>query len=466
MNASPAARRLVARALGTELLERRAASVQVAAAGSRTLSMVASSVALIFSKIATMGLGFFFWLAAARMFSPTQVGIAAGIVSAMMLCNQLALVGVGSAFIVEFPRSRRPPLLLDTSFTLTAVSSLAAGGLFLVAAGGAFHRLSVVDRPLFAAVFLVTTVLGTAGILLDQVSTSLRRGDLALTRGILFGTSAIVFVGALALMTQAASAFAIFSAWIVGSVAMCALGALQLRRSLRYGYRLRLDLRMVVRLLKIGLPNHVLTLMERAPGLILPIVVTEVLSPAANAAWYAAWMMAMVVYMVPIQVGMTLFAEAAFQPAALRRLISHGVRLSLLLGVGAGLVVAASGRVMLSILGRHYAALGTTPLRLLVLAVVPLSLTQAYFVACRSRGRLREAIVTGLVGGVASVGGAALVARSSGLSGMALVWLGAQTLTAVWAVWRVRAVVADAAPAVSEPRRGTGVPAVDATGAS
>ena len=49
---------------------------------------------------------------------------------------------------------------------------------------------------------------------------------------------------------------------------------------------------------------------------------------------------------------------------------------------------------------------------------------------------------------------------------MALVWLGAQTLTAVWAVWRVRAVVADAAPALSEPRRGTGVPAVDATGAS
>src|SRR5207253_7346409 len=141
-------------------------------------------------------------------------------------------------------------------------------------------------------------------------------------------------------------------------------------------------------------------------------------------------------------------AEAAYRPAALRRLLGHGVRLSLLLGVSAAVVLAGAAHLVLSILGRHYAQAATTPLRLLVLAVVPLTLTQAYFVACRSRGRLGEAIVTGLFGGVASVGGAALVARSSGLSGMALVWLGAQTLTAVWAVWRVRAVVADAAPAV------------------
>jgi O-antigen/teichoic acid export membrane protein len=460
------ARRLLERALGSELLDRRAAAAQVSVAGTRTLSMVSSSVSLIFSKVATMGLGFIFWLAAARLFEPAQVGIAAGIVSAMMLCNQLALVGVGSAFIIEFPHEPRRSRLLDTSFTLIGISSLAAAGLFLALAAGAFSRLGVVDRPLFAAVFTVTTVLGTAGILFDQVSTSLRRGDQALTRGVLFGLSAVVFVGALGLITRAASAFAIFSAWIVGSLGMCLLGALQLRRSLCYGYRPRLELRVARRLLRVGLPNHVLTLTERAPGLILPIIVIERLSPAANAAWYAAWMMAMVVYMVPIQVGMTLFAEAAHQPAALRRLVGHGVRLSLVLGGGAALALAISARRVLSILGPHYATAGTTPLRLLVLAVVPLTLTQAYFVACRSRQRLREAIVTGLVGGTASLGGAAIVARPAGLTGIALVWLAVQALTAAWSVWRVRAVSAPAARSAPEARPRPPVAAGDPSGAS
>src|SRR5207244_5764657 len=183
----------------------------------------------------------------------------------------------------------------------------------------------------------------------------------------------------------------------------------------------------------------------------------------ANAAWYAAWMMAMVVYMVPIQVGMTLFAEAAYRPAALRRLLGHGVRLSLLLGVSAAVVLAAAAHVVLSILGSHYAAAGTTPLRLLVLAVVPLTLTQAYFVACRSRGRLGEAIVTGLLGGVASVGGAALVAHHSGLTGMALVWLSAQVLTALWAVWRVRSVAADPPSEAVDALRAPQLAAADPT---
>ena len=61
--------------------------------------------------------------------------------------------------------------------------------------------------------------------------------------------------------------------------------------------------RRATELSRVGLPNDLLTLTERAPGFVLPIVVTELLSPADNAHWYAAWMMAWVVFVIPIQVG-------------------------------------------------------------------------------------------------------------------------------------------------------------------
>jgi O-antigen/teichoic acid export membrane protein len=177
-------------------------------------------------------------------------------------------------------------------------------------------------------------------------------------------------------------------------------------------------------------------LTERAPGLVLPIIVTELVSPAANAAWYAAWMMAWVLYIIPIQVGMTLFAEAANKTASLPKLIRHGLRSSLVLGVAGAVVVALIAPQLMSILGPSYAEAGSAPLRILVLAVVPLTFVQAYFVVCRSTGRLTEGIATGALGASASIG-AAVAAIATGLVGMAVVWVVTQVVVSVWAVWRL-----------------------------
>jgi O-antigen/teichoic acid export membrane protein len=315
-----------------------------------------------------------------------------------------------------------------------ASASLAAG-VFLLLALGAFGELRLVaSEPAFAVSFIAMSIVGTAGILFDQISTALRRGDQAFARAVLFGIVTITLLAGIAAATDAASPFAIFVTWVGGALGACLLGTLQLRRSLsRYRFGPRLEPRLTRSLLGVGLPNHALTLTERAPGLILPIVVTELVSPEANAAWYAAWMMAWVLYIIPIQVGMTLFAEAAHRPAELGKLVRHGIRTSLLLGLPAAAALALTAHFALSILGPTYADAGTMPLRLLVIAVAPLTFIQAYFVVCRATRRLREATLTGLVNGLVSVGGAAAAAVAFGLTGMAVAWLGAQLLTSAWA---------------------------------
>jgi O-antigen/teichoic acid export membrane protein len=411
------------------------------ARGEQRLSMVGSSLALIVAKVGTMGLGFLFWLVAARAFDQADVGLAAAAVSAVMLCTQLALLGVGSSVIVHFPRhASEPKALIDTAFTVVGVSALAAAGCFLLLAASTFHHLQVVaEVPGFAIAFGAMSVLGTAGILFDQLSTVLRRGDQALVRAVAFGVVNIGLLIPLALGSRSAGALAIFATWVGAAAVAAAIGCVQLWRNAdRYHYSPRLERRLAWPLLRVGVPNHWLTLTERAPGLILPIVVTELVSPAANAAWYAAWMMAWVLYIIPIQVGMTLFAEASHRTAPLAHLLRHGLRTSLVLGSAGAVLVALAAPRLLSILGPSYAATGATPLRILVLAVVPLTFVQAYFVVCRSTGRLGEGIVTGVLSAAASIGGATVAAVTTGLVGMAVVWVGTQTATASWAVWRLR----------------------------
>jgi O-antigen/teichoic acid export membrane protein len=409
-----------------------------------SLSMLASSLALIGSKVATMGLGFLFWVAAARFFSPASVGLAAGAVSAVMLCTQLALLGLGSSVIVHYPaHKRRPSVLLDTAFTIVSASSLVAAGVFFIVAATALHELRVVvTEPLFALSFAAMSVLGTVTILLDQVSTAIRRGDQALVRAAAFGVTTVALLLTIAGLTQTTEPAVIFATWVGGGVFACSLGALQLRRAFApYRYKPRWDRAVGRALLRVGIPNHVLTLTERAPGLVLPIIVTELLSPSANAAWYIAWMMAWVVYIVPIQVGMTSFAEASHRPDELGALVRHGLRTSLAIGLGVAALIALVAEPLLSILGHHYAEAGATPLRILLIAVVPLTVIQAYFVICRSTGRLGEAIGTGLINATFGIGGAAAGATVFGLHGIAAIWLGAQVATACWAGWRVHRLV-------------------------
>jgi O-antigen/teichoic acid export membrane protein len=408
----------------------------------RALSMLPNSLALIGAKVATLGLGFLFWLVAARFYSPDVVGLAAGVVAAVLLCTQLALFGVGSAVITLLPKDREHPArLVDNAITLTTLTGLAVGALFVALAAGAFPELGAVGRsPAYAALFGVMSALGTVGIVLDQASTTLRRGDQALTRGVLNGVLSLAALALLVLASRSAGSLPIFACWVVGGAAACLLGAVQLAGVMqRYRFRPRLTAATARRLVAVGLPNHALTLADRAPGLLLPVLVTETMSPATNAYWWALWMMAWVVFIVPVQVGMTLFAEVADRPQDVDQLIRHAVRSSVALGLGAAVVMIALADIALSLLGPQYSAAGATPLRVLVLGVVPLAFLQAYYARCRATRRLREAVTTAVASGTLSVLVTIVAGVGVGLTAMAAAWVTSQAGAGVWAVWRLQA---------------------------
>jgi O-antigen/teichoic acid export membrane protein len=400
-----------------------------------------SSAGLILGKVATMGTGGLFWLLAAREFSRGQVGLAGAVVAAMMLCTQLALLGVGSAFIVHFPdHQRRPNRLLDTALSTVVLTSLVAGGIFLLLAFAFFGQLNVVvSSPLYALLFIAMTVTGTLQILFDQVSMALRRGDQVFIRAVLFGVLTFGSLGVVVLASHSASSMAIVSPWVVGGVGLCVLGLAQLWYLCnRYRYRPGFDPTIGRRLFRVGVPNHLLTLTERAPGLILPIIVTELLSKETNATWYVVWMMAWVVYIVPISVGIALFSELVHKPEAYKKAVRTGAQTALAFGATAAIGLALLASFILGLFGHAYAEDGVTPLRILVFAFLPLTCVQVYYATCRARGKLTEAIVAGTVTGAVAVGAAAIVAPNHGLTGMAIAWLSTQIAAGLWAIARVR----------------------------
>lgn len=416
------------------------------------LSVLLSSLALIAARVASMGLGFLGWLLAARLFVPAEVGIASALVAAMMLCIQLGLLGIGSAVVALLPSYRQAAEhLVDVGATVVVLCVSGVALAFFLLALTLLGELSIVVTPAYAVAFLAMTVFGTLNTYYDFVSVALRRGDQVLVRNIAFGvvTIAVLVIGT-SLRTGAAGSLIILIAWAFAGLAACTIAGVQVTGAIGRRPTPRWDLSQTRLLVGVGWPNWLLTLAERAPVLVIPVLVAEILGPTTNAFWYAAWMMGWVVLIIPISIGQSVFAEVSRDPVNARSSMLHGLRSSLAIGVPAAFAVALVAELALTLLGARYAAEGAPALRVLVIGVVPVTVIQAYYAVSRARGALTEAIVVGALGGGATVAAVLGAGMVSGLVAMAVAWVAAQIVIAAWAgvrlwvMFRVRSTPPDA----------------------
>jgi Na+-driven multidrug efflux pump len=172
----------------------------------------------------------------------------------------------------------------------------------------------------------------------------------------------------------------------------------------------------------LGIPNQLLTLTERAPGLVLPLLLAHLVSPEVAAYWYPAWMMAWAAYTAPMLIGIVQFSEGVREPGRLAATTWASFRWSLVIGSVAAVVLIVFAHPLLHLLGDRYANASTVALRLLAAGLVAYAVLQAYNSVCRVLGLYAEAISVGVVLG-AALCISALVAAAQGSSAMALAWL-------------------------------------------
>lgn len=407
---------------------------------------------LLLGKYLQMGAGFLFWIVAARNADVTQVGLAAATASAVILCSQLSIFGAGSAVIVALGRDEEPQRVLDAALTLVLGASVVAGsGYLTVVLTIGTGAGSAVEPGALLVVVPVAVVSGTAIICIDQASLALHHSEASVVR---YGCGGLVSLGAVAALAAGSSSLdvvAIVACWALGSVVACLLGTLQLRRWIDYRYRPSLKLGSLAVVIRRGLPHHLLTLTERLPPALVPLLLAYVASPEATAYWYPAWMMAWVVFLASINAGLVQFSDGVRAPEDLRRIVVHGLASSLLLGSAGAVVLALFAEQALGLMGPEYAAASTDALRVLLLGVIPFAVLQGYFAVCRATDRVREGVTLGCVSAVAICLGTALTG-GSGPTVVAWVWVVSTAVPALWAARRLRSLTVRATGRPGEQR--------------
>jgi O-antigen/teichoic acid export membrane protein len=395
--------------------------------------LVENAGSLVGTTIVTSGFGFLYWLAAARFFSPAVVGVASAAVSAMMLLSALGMLGLGTFLIGELPRrpERAGPVIVAAGAAAAAAAALLAV-LFALVAPLVVAELQPIGHTadallLFAAGAAVTAL----ALTLDQAFVGLLRGPLQLWRNGVFAAAKLVAVLLAGAWLAWDSGLAIYGTWLLGHLVSLLAVALFLRaRGHTLLHRPHWGF-----LRSAGGPamaHHVLNLAFQAPTLLLPLVVTGLLSAAWNASYYAAWMIASFAFVPSTALATVLFAAGASDRSALPTKLRRSLEHSLLTSATCVIALVAAAGPVLTVFGARYAGQAELPLRILTLGAFPFVLKVHYASLCRLRGRVVWATRLMLAAAVLETASAAAGALVGGLPGLCLGWVLAMSVEAAF----------------------------------
>lgn len=419
--------------------------------------IVANASSLVGTTAINALLGFAYWWAAARLFSPEEVGFTAASIAAMQFLGAIGMFGCGTLLIGEIQQRRsQATALIATVLAATGLLGLALGvGFALVAPRAAADLHPLAASPLNVALFALGVGLTTATLVLDQAVLGLQQGGLQMRRNALFAVVKLLILVPAAFVLARDYALGIYATWVIGVlVSLAWLG----RHALALGVRPRDCLPRWGLLRGLGraaLEHHALNLALQAPSLALPMVVTAILSTAQNAYFYTAWMLAGFVFVPPVALAISLFA-AAGSPETLARKLRFTLGAATLIGIGANVVLLPGADLILRIFGADYAAAAGWPLRIIGLGVFGLIIKDHYVALCRIQDRVSGAILLIAVGSCAELALAAVGALRGGLTGLAIGWLiaiTAQALLMIPALYRAARPTPTPGPKPQDERR-------------
>lgn len=396
------------------------------------MKLIRNTVALVGTQIVTSGLGFVYWWFAARQFPASSVGLASAIVSAMTLLGTVGTLGLGTLLIGELPRQRsRAPQLVTTGVLIAGAASALLGALFALLSPLISSELRVLTQVDHLLLFALSAAVTGMGLVLDQAAVGVMRGSLQFWRNTVFSVAKLLFLAAMALWLRQTTGFSIFASWVAGSViSLLAVVLIEIAAGkLHAGYGPRWDLFQGKR--REALHHHGLNLVLLGPGLILPLVVTAMLSAEVNAYFYTAWMLNNVVMFVPVAFGTILFAAGSASPETLRQKLRFTLGASIAYGVLANVVVGVAGRWLLGFFGPQYEQALPT-LIVLNLSVFPVIISE-HFVALRRIERRPESAMLPLgLSSLLKIVFAAVGGLLAGLSGLSIGIVTASYLVAIF----------------------------------
>jgi O-antigen/teichoic acid export membrane protein len=376
--------------------------------------------------------GFFFWVVVARFYTEAEVGYSSAIISAASLIAVLSLVGLDSSLIRFLPQAEKPRQLINSSFTITTLISMAMAGIFVAGIELWSPTLNFIKgNAVFSTVFIVTTPLFALSCLVSSTFIAKRRAGFVLSANTITSLIRIPLPMIFALFFHS---FGIVASWGIALGISMAFSLFLFLPMVQKHYTpvptLNLDL--IKSIWKYSGGNYLVSFLAFFPTTILPIMVVNLLGPVQNAYFYIAWMMGTLLFSIPLGVSHSLFAEGSHFHDKLKEQVAKSLKFNFLLLVPAIIFLILIGKWILLVFGQSYSLNALTLLRILAISSLPLSINYIYISILRVNYRIKELVTIWGCIALPMLITSYLVMPVSGIVGTGYAWLGIHSAAAIY----------------------------------
>jgi O-antigen/teichoic acid export membrane protein len=402
--------------------------------------MARNSVYVMLTAAIQGGLGFAFWIVAARLFSAADVGRASSLVSANTVIAYLALLGLNHTFGRYLPTAVNRQEIISAGLAVVGVCGAILALAYSLVAPLLVSGLGFVTRaPLLVAGFVLVTAAAAVNLLTDSVFVATRRaGYMPVVDGIIGGTGKLLS----ALLLTGAGAAGLFFASVTGAVLPALVSVGIIVTVMRCRVWPRRPLRALRPMLGFSGANYLGNILLMLPTLAVPLIVFDRLGAARAAYYFVDYQVASILYAAALSVEQSFLAEGSHGEISLRLLKRRSRRLLILLCLPAALGLVVLARWILLAFGWRYFHYGAPSLVILAVGAVPVAANYWLITILRLAGKLFALVLAN-----------AIYAGSI----CALAWLGApHGLPAVAAAWPIGALLAASAAGLAVPRETPG----------
>lgn len=374
-----------------------------------------NSLFIMLTSVTSAEFGFVFWLLAAKLYQPEEVGFGTALISSMAFLVLLTRFGLDFSIIRFFPLHDKTKVF-STAALLTSLSVLLFGLLFVLGLDLFSPALQFLQVPWHAFLFLVFLLASSIASVTGIAFLALRRAEFYFLQSLLVGSRVIflfplVFLGALG----------IFGAVGISFILAILVSLVILTKS---GVKLvfTLDRRFLNDAFHFSVGNYLGGLFITAPNSIVPLVVLNVRGAEETAYYYVAFAIASLLFMIPNAVSTSLFVEGS-HGEALKRTTLKALRAIGVLLVPAVLLVFFAGKWLLWLIGADYSTHGVGLLRIMALASLFVAITSIYYSISRiQRAVKRLVLLSGLIFALL-IGLSYLFLLRSGIVGVGYAWV-------------------------------------------
>jgi len=317
--------------------------------------------------------GFIFWILAARLYSVDDVGKATALISTGSLIASFSGLGLGIGLIRYFSDTKDKSGMINTVSAIVIFFSFLLGLIFLLFIDTVSPELSHIKaNPVFLLIFIL--FIAARALIITQLSlfVAMRRAEYSLFQSLATGIRIILLI----LMASLYSVGIFYS--FAGGYILAIIISLTFIFILYRSYYPFTGIRWsaLKEMIRFSFGNYIGDSFKILPGLIMPLLIVNILSPAMSAYFFMAWMIANMVFMIPYGTNYSLLAETSYDARRIKDQILKTIKFTFLILAPVIVLIVLLSQYILILFGENYSIEASNLLIVLVISSIPVSINE------------------------------------------------------------------------------------------